>query len=80
MDDYEGILTRNGTTNFHGIVKFEVNRVYTASTEIPQNGWQNLATLAENFTFSNKLTDGRFYVFWLFVATFIYTLKQDCNI
>ena len=58
MDDYEGNLTRNGIENFHGIVQFEVRKVYTHDTEVPVAGWEDIS-LAENHTFSVNLRDGK---------------------
>lgn len=58
MDDYEGRLTRNGIENFHGIVQFEVNKVYTLDAEVPVSGWENIL-LAENHTFSVNMKDGK---------------------
>lgn len=59
MDDNEGKLTRDGIRNFHGIVKFEVNPVHTQDDEVPLNGWKDVIPLAENYTYSAKLSDGK---------------------
>ena len=58
LDDYEGKLTRNGVSNFHGIVKFEVAKVYTQDTGEPQIGWDTVDPLAETYSFREKLSDG----------------------
>ena len=59
MDDYEGQLTRRGINNYHGIVKFEVRTVFTQDTNVPTDGWINVVPLAETYTFTNTLQDGR---------------------
>ena len=58
MDDYEGQLTRNGITNFHGIVKFEVRPVYTLDTDVPPDGWITISPLAETYAFTRRIADG----------------------
>ena len=58
MDDYEGQLTRNGVTNFHGMIKFEIARVYTLDTNEPTTGWDEIHPLAETYSFRDKLADG----------------------
>lgn len=59
LDDYEGQLSRDGTTNFHGVIKFEIARVYTLDTNKPLTGWELVDPLAETYTFRDKLADGK---------------------
>ena len=64
LDDYEGELTRNGVTNFHGIVKFEIARVYTLDTNEPTTGWDKIDPLVETYSFRDKLADGNVQTFY----------------
>ena len=59
MDDYEGNLTRNGIENYHGIVQFEVNKIYHRDPEVPVGGWENILPLAETHTFSVNIEEGK---------------------
>ena len=59
LDDYEGTLTRNGIRNVHGIVKFEVNKVFHSVPGVPTAGWEDISPLAENVTFRTHIVDGR---------------------
>ena len=60
LDDYEGRLTRNGITNFHGIVKFEVNKVFTLDTDEPSTGWVGVLPLVESISFREHIQDGMY--------------------
>ena len=62
LDDYEGSLTRDGVTNFHGIVSFEVNKVFTNDLEEPTTGWKKILPLAEKDSFRNAISDGKFII------------------
>lgn len=59
FDDYEGLLTRTGVTNYHGIVKYEVNKVFTLDTKEPSVGWEDVNPFAETTSFRTHIKDGR---------------------
>ena len=58
LDDHEGERTRDAITNFHGIVKFEINKIFTENEDLPTTGWQNITPIAESTSFAKKLANG----------------------
>ncbi|XP_052782551.1 uncharacterized protein LOC128218858 [Mya arenaria] len=64
IDDNDGDRTLAAIPNKHGIVKFELNRVYTDDKEIPKTPWTNLP-LEENYVVTESLDDGSHVRVWL---------------
>ena len=59
LDDHEGERTMHAITNFHGVVKFEMAKVFTQSEDVPTTGWITITPIAENASFSEKLKNGK---------------------
>ncbi|XP_052812485.1 uncharacterized protein LOC128240040 [Mya arenaria] len=64
LDDKEGDRTLKAIRNKHGIVKFELNRVYTDDKKIPVTEWEPLP-LEESYVISEHLDDGSQVRIWL---------------
>ncbi|WAR10652.1 hypothetical protein MAR_035728, partial [Mya arenaria] len=64
LDDNEGERTLNAIKNKHGIVKFELNRVYTDDKQIPAVKWEPLP-LEESYVILEHLDDGSHVRIWL---------------
>ena len=59
LDDHEGERTMDAITNFHGIVKFEMAKVFTLSENPPISGWSVITPIAESISFPEKLENGK---------------------
>ncbi|XP_052280020.1 uncharacterized protein LOC127877806 [Dreissena polymorpha] len=64
LDDNDGSRTRASIANKHGVVKFEVMRVYTDDKQIPASGWTEIP-LTEQYTFSEVIADGSHVRLWV---------------
>lgn len=58
LDDNEGSRKMDPIPNIHGIVKFEINYIFTLDHNEPETGWDELP-LAETTKTSFQLQDGR---------------------
>ena len=59
LDDSEGNLTRDGIENYHGIIKFEINKVFTLDTAVPETGWVEVEPFKEITTVTERIEEGR---------------------
>ncbi|XP_052812774.1 uncharacterized protein LOC128240260 isoform X2 [Mya arenaria] len=64
MDDEEGDRTMKAIPNKRGLVKFELNRIYTDDKEIPVSKWEKLP-LEESYVIMEHLNDGSHVRIWL---------------
>ncbi|WAR10657.1 FGFR1-like protein [Mya arenaria] len=64
LDDNEGERTLKAIPNKHGIVKFELNRVYTDDKQIPVSKWEQIP-LEESYVILEHLDDGSHVRIWL---------------
>ncbi|WAR10296.1 hypothetical protein MAR_035372 [Mya arenaria] len=64
IDDNEGDRTLKAIPNKHGLVKFELNRVFTNDRQIPVSKWEQIP-LEESYVFWEQLDDGNHVRVWL---------------
>ncbi|XP_053391927.1 uncharacterized protein LOC123531687 [Mercenaria mercenaria] len=64
LTDNEGARTRRAISNKHGIVKFEINRVFTDDRQVPKTGWI-LHELTEEYEMREQLDDGSHVRLWV---------------
>ncbi|XP_052278483.1 LOW QUALITY PROTEIN: uncharacterized protein LOC127876968 [Dreissena polymorpha] len=76
IDDNDGARTRAAIANKHGIVKFEVKRVYTDDKQIPTFGWTEIP-LTEQYTFSEVIADGSHVRLWVRATDIMNNTQPD---
>ncbi|XP_052812776.1 uncharacterized protein LOC128240261 isoform X2 [Mya arenaria] len=64
IDDNEGDRTLKEIPNKHGLVKFELNRVFTDDRQIPLLNWEHIP-LEESYVITEQLDDGSHVRIWL---------------
>ncbi|WAR10285.1 hypothetical protein MAR_035361, partial [Mya arenaria] len=64
IDDNEGDRTLKAIPNKHGLVKFELNRVFTDDRQIPASNWKPIP-LEESYVITEQLDDGSHVRVWL---------------
>ncbi|WAR10301.1 hypothetical protein MAR_035377, partial [Mya arenaria] len=64
MDDEDGDRSVKAIPNKRGLVKFELNRVYTDDKQIPVSKWEPIP-LEESYVILEHLTDGSHVRVWL---------------
>ncbi|KAL3832082.1 hypothetical protein ACJMK2_023760 [Sinanodonta woodiana] len=77
FDDNEGQRTIQEKPNKNGIVRFEVNAVYSDNTNEPTIGWIEVNGLSENYTFSEVLRDGKTARVWVRAHDILGNVKVD---
>ncbi|XP_053393446.1 uncharacterized protein LOC123564849 [Mercenaria mercenaria] len=65
LDDHEGHRTLDPITNYRGIVKFEMAKVYTEDVTEPISDWVVVTPFKEETSFTEKLRDGSRVRVWI---------------
>ncbi|KAK3600799.1 hypothetical protein CHS0354_020476 [Potamilus streckersoni] len=77
FDDNEGERTIEEKPNKNGIVRFEVNAIYSDSTDEPTNGWIDVNGLSEKYAFREVLKDGKAARVWVRAYDILGNVKSD---
>ncbi|KAL3832122.1 hypothetical protein ACJMK2_023795 [Sinanodonta woodiana] len=65
LDDNEGKRSTSEIPNNHGIIRFEIAVSYSDGTNLPTDGWFDVANISEKYSFSETLKDGQTARIWV---------------
>ncbi|XP_053381408.1 uncharacterized protein LOC128549125 isoform X2 [Mercenaria mercenaria] len=80
MDDHEGQRTRDPIQNFHGIVRYEIVKIYTLDDSEPTSGWEVVTPFQEKTSFTEKLADGSRIRIWIRATDVMGNIKADSTL